>query len=235
MTWLSKFLGSTIGQKLVMALSGLALVGFVIAHMIGNMQVFIPDGGEALNAYAAVLQGNKGILWIARLGLIGAIGAHIWSAFKLTRSARSARPVRYKKRSWFDQRYAVRTMRWGGVILFSFIIYHLLHFTIGMGHSEVRHCEVINDEFTCFAYQNVIEGFQGPMGKAVGAFYCLAQVFLGLHLTHGVWSMTRTLGQGNPRFDKPARIAATGIGVVITVGNCSVPLAVMFGLIGKGV
>ena len=86
-----KFLRSTIGQKLVMALSGLALVGFVIAHMIGNLQIFLPDGRAAINDYAALLQGSKGLLWTARLGLIGAVGAHIWSAFKLTRSARSAR------------------------------------------------------------------------------------------------------------------------------------------------
>ena len=116
MSWLSRFLRSTIGQKLVMALSGLALVGFVIAHMIGNLQIFL--GSDALNSYAALLQGNQGLLWVARLGLLGAIGAHIWSAFKLTVSAKSARPVSYKKRSWFEERYAVRTMRVGGVILF---------------------------------------------------------------------------------------------------------------------
>ena len=91
MSWLSRFLRSTIGQKLVMAVSGLLLVGFVIAHMVGNLQIFLPDGGAALNEYAAMLQGNKGVLWAARLGLLGAVGAHIWSAFKLTRSANAAR------------------------------------------------------------------------------------------------------------------------------------------------
>ena len=102
MSWLSRFLRSTIGQKIVMAISGLLLVGFVIAHMIGNLQIFIPDDGAALNQYAALLQGNQGLLWVARLGLLGAIGAHIWSAFKLTVAAKAARPVTYKKRSWFD-------------------------------------------------------------------------------------------------------------------------------------
>ena len=232
MSWLGRFLRSTIGQKIVMAISGLLLVGFVIAHMIGNLQIFIPDGGEALNAYAALLQGNQSLLWVARLGLIGAIGAHIWSAVKLTVSARSARPVRYKKRSWFDEHYAVRTMRVGGMLLLVFIIYHLLHFTVGAAHSDVRSCEVINDVFTCYAYENVIAGFQGALGFAIGVFYCVAQLFLGLHLTHGIWSMTRTLGQGNPRFDGMARKAALGTGVLITVGNCSIPIAVMFGLVG---
>ena len=232
MSWLGRFLRSTIGQKIVMAISGLLLVGFVIAHMIGNLQIFIPDDGEAINAYAALLQGNQSLLWVARLGLIGAIGAHIWSAVKLTVSARSARPVRYKKRSWFDEQYAVRTMRVGGVILLAFIVYHLLHFTVGAAHSDVRPCEMVNDVFTCYAYQNVLAGFQGTVGFAIGVFYCIAQIFLGLHLTHGVWSMTRTLGQGNPRFDGFARKAALGTGVLITVGNCSIPLAVMFGLVG---
>ena len=231
MSWMIKFLRSTIGQKLVMALSGLALVGFVIAHMIGNLQIFLPDGRTAINDYAALLQGSKGLLWTARLGLIGAVGAHIWSAYKLTRAARSARSVTYKRRSWFDERYAVRTMRVGGVILLAFIVYHLLHFTVGAAHSDVRACETINNVFTCFAYENVINGFKGNIGIGVGVFYIVAQVFLGLHLTHGVWSMTRTLGQGNPRFDGAARKAAAAIGVVITVGNCSIPLAVMFGFV----
>ncbi len=229
MSWLSRFLRSTIGQKLVMALSGLMLVGFVIAHMVGNLQIFL--GPEALNEYAALLQGNKGVLWVARMGLLGAIGAHIWSAFKLTVSAKGARPISYKKRSWFDERYAVRTMRVGGIILLAFIIYHLLHFTVGVAHSEVQHCKMVDNVFTCFAYENVIEGFKGKVGFGIGIFYCVAQVFLGLHLTHGVWSMTRTLGQGNPRFDGLARQAAAGIGLIITVGNCSIPIAVMAGFV----
>jgi succinate dehydrogenase / fumarate reductase cytochrome b subunit len=229
MSWLSRFLRSTIGQKLVMALSGLALVGFVIAHMVGNLQIFL--GPDALNSYAALLQGNQGLLWVARLGLLGAIGAHIWSAFKLTLSAKSARPVSYKKRSWFEERYAVRTMRVGGVILLVFIVYHLLHFTIGAAHSSIQPCAVINDVFTCFAYENVVGGFKGPVGIGIGIFYCVAQIFLGLHLTHGVWSMSRTLGQGNPRFDGPARNIAAAIGLIITVGNCSIPIAVMAGFV----
>ncbi len=229
MSWLSRFLRSTIGQKLVMALSGLALVGFVVAHMIGNLQIFL--GPEALNSYAALLQGNKGLLWVARFGLLGAVGAHIWSAFKLTISARGARPVSYKKRSWFEERYAVRTMRVGGIILLVFIVYHLLHFTIGAAHSDVRHCTVIDDVFTCFAYENVVQGFKGTVGFGIGVFYCIAQIFLGLHLTHGVWSMSRTLGQGNPRFDGLARNSAAAIGLIITIGNCSIPVAVMAGLV----
>ena len=230
MSWLSKFLGSTIGQKLVMAISGLLLVGFVIAHMVGNLQIFIPDGGAALDQYAALLQGNQGVLWVARLGLLFAIGAHMWSAFKLTMAARSARPISYRKRSWFDERYAVRTMRVGGIIVLAFIIYHLLHFTIGgaPGGAELKPCADVDGVFTCYVYENVVNGFKNPL---VGGFYIIAQVFLGLHLTHGIWSMTRTLGQGNPRFDGVARKIAGGTGLIITIGNCSIPIAVMAGLV----
>lgn len=234
MSWLTRFLRSTLGQKLVMAVSGLLLVGFVIGHMVGNLQIFLNDDGAALNAYAALLQGSPGLLWTARIGLLGAIGAHIWSAVKLTVAARQARPVSYRKRSWFDERYAVRTMRVGGLILLVFIVYHLLHFTVGAAHSDVRPCQMVGspEVFTCYAYENVLAGFQGTVGFLIGIFYCLAQVFLGLHLTHGVWSMTRTLGQGNPRFDGLARKAAGSIGLIITIGNCSIPIAVMAGFVG---
>jgi succinate dehydrogenase / fumarate reductase cytochrome b subunit len=224
MSWLSRFLRSTIGQKIVMAASGLMLVGFVLAHMVGNLQIFI--GADALNTYAAMMQGNQGPLWVARLGLLGAIGAHIWSAVKLTIAAKGARPVAYKKRSWFDERYAVRTMRVGGMIVGAFIVFHLLHFTVGYFEGGFQHCADINGVFTCFAYQNVIGGFANPL---VGVFYIVAQVFLGLHLTHGVWSMTRTLGFGNPRFDLIARKVAMVVGLIITIGNCSIPVAVMAG------
>ena len=146
-------------------------------------------------------------------------------------SAKAARPVSYKKRSWFDERYAVRTMRVGGIILLAFIVYHLLHFTIGgaPGASELNGCGIdINGAFTCYAYENVVNGFSNPL---IGGFYIVAQIFLGLHLTHGVWSMTRTLGQGNPRFDGMARKVATAIGLIITIGNCSIPIAIMAGFV----
>jgi succinate dehydrogenase / fumarate reductase cytochrome b subunit len=227
MSWLSRFLQSTIGQKIVMALTGLALVGFVIAHMLGNLQIFLNDGGDALNSYAATLQGNRALLWSARSVLLVSVFLHIWSALKLTRAAKSARPVSYKKKTWFGERYAVRTMRVGGFIVLAFIVYHLLHFTVGTVHSGgYQPCDTIDGVFTCYAYENVISGFSNPL---IGIFYIVAQVFLGMHLTHGVWSMTRTLGQGNPRFDGFARKVAIGIGLAITIGNSAIPLYVMMG------
>ena len=217
MSWLV-ILCSTIGQKFVMAVSGLMLVGFVVAHMLGNLQVFL--GRDALNDYAALLQGNQGLLWVARIGLIGAVAAHIWSAFKLTMASKRARPVSYKKRSWFDERCAwtrnaSRRRDPAGV--------HRVPHPAPDARCRPRHlpaCADVGSVFTCYAYDNLVSGLANPI---VGSFYVVAQIFLGLHLTHGFWSMTRTLGQGNPRFDKPARTIASALGVIITIGNCSIP------------
>ncbi len=227
MGWLCRFLDSNIGLKILMALSGLALVGFVIAHMLGNMQIFL--GADALNDYAELLQGNTKLLWAARSGLIAAIGAHVYSALKLAVRARAARPAGYKNHKWLSGSYAVRTMRFGGMVLLAFIVYHLLHFTVGTtGHDNFKHCATVANEFNCYAYQNVVGGFANPL---VGIFYIVAQLCLGLHLAHGVWSMCRTLGLDNPRFDGIARKVAIAVSVVVTVGNISIPVAVMAGLV----
>jgi len=226
MSWLGRFLLSTIGLKIVMAVSGLMLVGFVLAHMLGNLQIFL--GPDAINSYGAAMQSNQALLWVARSGLIAAVLAHIGSAAKLTMQSKAARPVATRSKTWFDQRYAVRTMRWGGIILLAFIVYHLLHFTVGTVHPDFVHCGETAGEFTCGVYQNVVSGFQV---WPVAAFYILAQVFLGLHLTHGIWSMTRTLGQGNPRWDGIARKAAMAIGLGVFIGNCSIPVAVLAGIL----
>ena len=226
MSWLGRFLLSTIGLKIVMALSGLMLVGFVLAHMLGNLQIFL--GPDAINSYGAAMQSNQAILWVARTGLLGAVLAHIFSAVKLTLSSKAARPVATKRHSWFDQRYAVRTMRYGGFILLLFIVYHLLHFTLGSAHPDFVHCGDKGGKFACDVYHNVVSGFSV---WPVSAFYILAQLCLGLHLTHGIWSMTRTLGQGNPRWDTMARAVSVLVGAGVTLGNCSIPVAVLAGIL----
>jgi succinate dehydrogenase / fumarate reductase cytochrome b subunit len=226
MSWLGRFLLSTIGLKLVMAVSGMMLVGFVLAHMLGNLQIFL--GPEAINAYGTAMQSNQALLWIARSGLIVAVLAHIGSAAKLTLASKAARPIAPRSKTWFDQRYAVRTMRWGGLIVLAFIVYHLLHLTVGSAHPDFTPCGDLNGEFACGVYANVVKGFQV---WPVAAFYMVAQVFLALHLTHGIWSVTRTLGQGNPRFDGLARKAAVAIGLGVFIGNCSIPVAVLAGIL----
>lgn len=227
MTWLTQFFRSTIGLKIVMAVSGLALFGFVLGHMAGNLQVFL--GAEAINEYGAMLQGQKEILWGARIGLLGMIGAHIYSAVSLTMRSKAARPVAYKTRKWNADTYAVRTMRVGGLILFLFIIYHLLHLTAGTVHPDYVHCSAkVGGGLECDVYHNVVTGFQVWW---VSAFYILAQVFLGMHLAHGVWSLCRTLGLNTPRYDTLVRTGARAFGTIVAVGNCSIPLAVLTGIV----
>lgn len=227
MSWLQRFLSSTIGLKVLMAVTGLLMFGFVIAHMVGNLQVFL--GPDQYNHYAEFLQGQPEILWIARLALLGAVFAHVGSAVALVKRSRAARPKGYQDHSWLGSSYAVRTMRFGGLIVLAFIAFHLAQFTVaGVGIEEFRHCEWASGEFHCYAYQNFVQGFQSPL---VVGFYIVAQVFLGMHLAHGVWSMLRTLGLSNPRYIELAQKGAVAFGVLIAVGNIVMPIAAFAGLL----
>jgi succinate dehydrogenase / fumarate reductase cytochrome b subunit len=202
-----------------MAVTGAILFGFVFVHMVGNLQVYL--GPEALNQYGAmlrqVLHGTG--LWIARVVLLVAVVAHIWSAASLTLESRRARPEGYREQKWRESTYASRTMRWGGVILLLFVIYHLLHFTTGTVHPRFVEGDV---------YQNFVVGFQSV---PVSLFYIFAMLALGLHLRHGIWSMCQTLGVSHPRYMHIAHIGAWIFAVLITVGNISFPVAVLTGFV----
>jgi len=213
------FVRSSIGRKVVMATTGVILVGFVIAHMIGNLQVYI--GPEAMNDYAVwlrqVLHGAG--LWIARAVLLAAVILHIWAATSLTLSSRKARTVGYREQKWRESTYASRTMRWGGVIILLFVIYHILHMTTGTVHPSFIEGDV---------YHNFIAGFKVV---PVSLFYIVAMLALGLHLKHGVWSMFQTLGVSHPRYIRAAHLLAWIVALVVVVGNISFPLAVMAGIV----
>jgi succinate dehydrogenase / fumarate reductase cytochrome b subunit len=228
MKWLQRFLSSTIGLKVLMAVSGLGLFGFVIVHMLGNLQVFL--GAEAFNSYAEALQGNRVLVWTARVGLLGLVFAHIGSAARLVLRSNAARPIGYKKKKkWLSGRYAVRTMRFGGVVLLAFIVYHLLHLTAGVVHPDFTHCVPAgHGKVECDSFHNLTVGLSNP---GVAAFYIVAQVALGLHLAHGVWSLARTLGLSNPRYDGLVRRGAWAFGGLITAGNCSIAVACLAGLV----
>lgn len=226
-----RFLQSTLGLKILMALTGVVLVGFVLIHMLGNLQIFIPFDGQsgeaAIDTYGYLLKSNAAVLWGARLVLLGAVVGHIFAAVKLTNRSNSARPREYELRRWFSDSYAVRTMRWGGVIVLLFIIYHLLHFTVGVDaalFTEVKHCSTE----TCFVRENVIRGFQQPF---ISVFYMIAQIALGLHLTHGVWSLFRTLGFTSQQWNARSRVLAMVIGGLITLGNIAIPMSILMGII----
>ena len=173
---------SAIGKKAIMAITGLALFGFVLIHMLGNLKLY--QGPEKINAYGEWLRQvgspavpHEGLLWVARLVLLGAVGLHILSATQLTLINLRARPKDYRDREAIQATYASRTMRWGGVIIALFIVYHLAHFTWGSVHPDFIPGDV---------YHNIVSGFQVWW---VSAFYILAQVALGFHLSHGLWSM----------------------------------------------
>lgn len=213
---------TSIGKKQVMAVTGLLLIGFVVAHMLGNLKFF--TGASHFDEYAEFIRrigdpvlGHAWALWLMRAGLLTAVSLHIWAAVSLTRQSRAARPVGYAHSRAVQANYASRTMRWGGVILFLFIVYHLLHMTTGTVHPEFHHGRV---------YDNTVVAFQVWY---VTLAYVVAMGALCLHLYHGVWSMLQTLGRNNPRVDAGVRAMSKGLAVVVFLGFVSVPLAVLFG------
>jgi succinate dehydrogenase / fumarate reductase cytochrome b subunit len=187
--------------------------------MLGNLQVYL--GPEAINNYGVFLrQALHGTgIWIARAVLLSAVLLHIWSATSLTLASRRARPEGYRVEKWKESTYASRTMRWGGVILLLFIIYHLLHFTTGTVHQTFIEGDV---------YHNFVAGFRSV---PVSLFYIFAMLALGLHLRHGVWSMFQTLGVSHPRYIRMAHVGAWIFSGVIVIGNISFPLAVLAGIV----
>jgi succinate dehydrogenase / fumarate reductase cytochrome b subunit len=213
------FMASSVGRKVIMAATGIVLFGFVTIHMIGNTQAYM--GAETFNAYAKFLQGmlHGGGIWIFRAVLLAATGLHIWAAVSLTLDNRAARPVGYLEQQSVSSTWASRTMRWSGIILAVFIVYHLLHLTIGNVHPAFDHTN---------PYSNFVKGFQVP---AAAGFYIVAQLCLGLHMWHGVWSFTQTLGLSHPRYDSLRRNFATGLTLLVVGVNISYPIAVLTGCI----
>ena len=217
MTRALTFFGTSIGKKVVTAITGLILFGFVIGHMLGNLQVFM--GANQMNAYAATLKANAALLWGVRSVLLVAVLLHIVCAVQLTRMSWRSRPEKYHYKDVIQADYAARTMRWSGPIIAVFVIYHLLHFTTGSVHPQFDAHDV---------YRNVIIGFRV---WPVALFYIIAMIALAFHLWHGVWSMFQTLGLINPKNDKIIQRLAAIATLAIALGFISVPMAVMAGLI----
>jgi len=217
--------GSTVGKKVAMGISGLLLIGFVVGHMVGNLKIYY---GEAkYNAYAEFLRefghpllAPNQFLWIARAVLLAAVVLHIAAAARLTLIARTARAKGYRKKDNLSFSYASRTMRWGGVIVVGFIVYHILHLTTGTAHPDFEHASV---------YRNVVAGFSS---WPVALVYIGCMIPLGLHLYHGAWSVTQTLGVDGPHVDRWRRTVAAAIALVVVLGNISIPVAVLAGWVG---
>jgi succinate dehydrogenase / fumarate reductase cytochrome b subunit len=224
MSWIGDFWKSALGKKAVMAVTGIILFGFVLVHMLGNLKLYL--GPEALNHYAEWLREmgsplfpHESALWIFRLVLLAAVAGHMWSAWKVTRESWAARPSKYVRTERVQLDYAARTMRWGGVIIALFVVYHLLDLTTG----------TLNPDFVSGdVYHNVVAGFSVWW---VALIYIVANLFLGFHLYHGLWSMFQSLGWNHRRFNRWRRYFAVTFAVVVTVGNVSFPIAVLTGLV----
>jgi succinate dehydrogenase / fumarate reductase cytochrome b subunit len=223
--WLLDFYGSAIGKKAVMAVTGIMLLGFVLAHMLGNLHLYqsaegMNEYGEYLRTIGSPILPHSGALWILRAGLILAFILHIHSATTLTLMNRQSRTVGYKGgRDYVAANYAARTMRWSGIIVGFYLIFHLMDLTWGLGGADFTRDE---------PYQNLVASFQR---EPVAIVYIIANVLLGLHIYHGAWSLFQSLGWANPRFNHWRRGFAIAFAAIIVIGNVSFPVAVMTGLV----
>lgn len=220
------FYRSTVGKKVIMAVTGLIGVGYVILHMAGNLQAFA--GREKINAYSALLHGpGVELLWLVRVVLIVAVVLHVVTAYQLTQLSRRARPVGYEKRDPQVSTISSRTMRWGGVLLLAFIIFHLLHLTTRqVDPAGWAHRMDASGRYDI--YGNIVASFRIWW---VSALYLVAMIFLGLHLWHGVWSFGRSLGVAKPSDHPLRRRIAPILAIVLWLGFSIVPIAVLAGVI----
>jgi succinate dehydrogenase / fumarate reductase, cytochrome b subunit len=224
MAWFPDLYRSAVGKKAVMAATGIVLFAFVLGHLLGNLKLYL--GPLAYNDYARFLRtvGEPVVpagvlLWTVRVVLLACVLLHIEAAWRLTLLSREARPMAYVAGTRIHTTYASRTMRWGGVIILLFVVYHLLHFTWGTVHPSFVPGDV---------YHNVVTGFQVWW---VAIFYIVAQIALGLHLYHGLWSMFQSLGWNHPRFNLWRNGFAHAFAWIVTAGNVSFPVAVLSGLV----
>lgn len=242
MNLVAAFFRTSIGKKLVMALTGLVLVGFVIGHLIGNLQIF--GEPDQINGYAHFLQGLGPLLWLVRAVLLACVALHVWMAIDLTLANRRARPERYAAEHVIQATLASRTMRWTGFIVLAFLAYHLAHFTLGVAGSEtfktslpewtMRHDArefgiplasagtVVHD-----VYSMVFLGFAHPV---VSAFYILATGLLAFHLWHGAESLFQTLGLRTSRWGGALQRLVRAGAILYFLGNLAIPGAIVTGL-----
>jgi len=219
------FWHTMIGKKVVMAVTGVVLIGFVIAHMVGNLKIFA--GPNQINAYSRFLRevgfpalGYGELLWLVRITLLICVALHITAALELSRMSWAARPLGYSEKRSLETTFASRMMRWGGVLLLIFVIFHLLHLTggvVGFAPGQYKHLA---------AYQNVVAAFAV---WPIAIFYIVAMGALCLHLTHGIWSMLQTLGWSTARNVAALKALSLVIGILVFLGFTSVPVAVMAG------
>ncbi|HVY68774.1 MAG TPA: succinate dehydrogenase cytochrome b subunit [Verrucomicrobiae bacterium] len=230
MNIISQLFGSSLGKKLIMAVTGALMFAFVVAHLLGNLQIFL--GREVLNTYGEFLQSKPELIWPARIGLLVLVFLHVWSAVRLSAENRAARPVGYAgSPAPVVASYASRTMLMSGLIIGAFIIFHLLHYTV-----QMQAINLTGEDFRMLhdlkgrhdVYRMVVLGFSKPL---VSGFYVLAMALLCLHLSHGLSAMFQSIGWKSrtyaPFIDRFARVAS----LLIFLGYASIPVAVLAGIV----
>jgi succinate dehydrogenase / fumarate reductase, cytochrome b subunit len=230
------FFQSTLGKKYVMAITGVALFGFVIMHMLGNLQIFL--GSDTINAYGAFLKSKPELLWLARILLLVMVVLHIVSAIQLSAANKRARPIGYGAYQPVGSSYASRTMLMSGLIIFAFIVYHLLHFTVAVPQVNLLPAspDFPRADFLALrdaqgrhdVFRMMVLGYSNIW---VSGFYILGMALLCLHLSHGVSSMFQSLGLKTQRFGAAIDRAALGFAILIFIGNSAIPLAVLLGFV----
>ena len=215
---------NSVFKKVIMAVSGIIMLLFLIAHMIGNLHVF--QGAKSFNSYSRWLRTfgepalpPRTLLTIIEVVLVVAVIAHMWAAISLWRQAKRARPQSYVTKKSVAQSYTSRTMRWGGVIIGLFIVYHILDLTFGVANP---------DGTDSTPYDRLVASFQNPIATTV---YVITLILLGMHLRHGIWSATQTLGQSNRRRERTVTVFAIVFSTLLIAGYLVVPAAVVFGLV----
>jgi succinate dehydrogenase / fumarate reductase cytochrome b subunit len=229
MTWMTDFWRSSIGGKATMAVTGLLLFGFVVAHLLGNLQLL--KGADAINNYAKMLHDLGPLLWVARIGLLVVFVLHVATAIRLSRANKAARPVAYAKGATMQATMASRSMVLSGLTVGAFLVYHLAHFTFGAVHGAraAKALEVANAPWNGHNVHAMVTGsFADPL---VVTLYVAAQVVLFLHLSHGVQSLAQTLGFHHGRYTPMVRSLSVVLALAIAGGNAFLALSVLLGIV----
>ncbi|HUJ22420.1 MAG TPA: succinate dehydrogenase cytochrome b subunit [Bryobacteraceae bacterium] len=218
----ARFYQASIGKKVVMALTGVVMFGYLAGHLAGNLQVYA--GAERMDNYAAFLHSMPVLLWVVRALLLVSIVLHIVASLQLTSMKLEARPAGYVKKQAIGSSYASRTMIWSGAMIAAFVIYHILDLTTGAANTaqyqDLR------------AYENLVHSFRRV---PVSAFYIIGMVLLGMHLYHGLWSIFQTAGFSHPRYTPAIKRVAAWVAILMAAGFISIPIAVLTGLVGSSV
>lgn len=220
---LSRFYASSIGKKILVALTGLVLIGFVLGHMIGNLLVFV--GRDAINEYGHMLQTalHGGGVWIARAGLLACVLIHVVATVSLTKASRAARPDAYGRHKAQVSSKASRTMIWSGMTILAFVVYHLLHFTVRVGNDYATYKTTLHGETVHDVYRMVIAGFSWAPASI---FYLIAMALLCSHLSHGFSSLFQTLGISTDKTEPLFKKAGYAFAGLIFAGNAAIVLSI---------